>query len=45
MLIRPLAEADFDAWWRIRPRMLKEHPEAFGSSYEEVLAAGPERRG
>ena len=42
MLVRPLVEADFDAWWRIRLRMLKEHPEAFGSSHEEVLARGQE---
>ena len=40
VLIRPLAEVDFDAWWRIRLRMLQEHPEAFGSSYEETLAEG-----
>ena len=44
VLVRPLAEVDFDAWWRTRLRMLKEHPEAFGSSYQEALAAGPERQ-
>ena len=42
MLVRPLAAPDFDAWWHLRLRMLKEHPEAFGASYEETLAAGPE---
>jgi ribosomal protein S18 acetylase RimI-like enzyme len=44
VLVRPLAEADFDRWWALRLRMLKEHPEAFGSSYEEVVAAGEERQ-
>ena len=33
--IRPLAEADADDFVRLRLRALKEHPEAFGSSYEE----------
>jgi ribosomal protein S18 acetylase RimI-like enzyme len=44
VLVRPLVESDFGAWWRLRLRMLKEHPEAFGSSYEEALAAGVERQ-
>lgn len=38
MIIRPLEAEDFDAWWSVRLRMLKEHPEAFGSSYEESIA-------
>jgi ribosomal protein S18 acetylase RimI-like enzyme len=40
VLVRPLVESDFGAWWRLRLRMLKEHPEAFGGSYEEAIAAG-----
>jgi ribosomal protein S18 acetylase RimI-like enzyme len=44
VLVRPLAEVDFDAWWRIRLRMLQEHPEAFGSSYEEAVARGAEEQ-
>jgi ribosomal protein S18 acetylase RimI-like enzyme len=44
VLVRPLAEADFDAWWRLRLRMLKEHPEAFGGSYDEAVAAGAEHQ-
>ena len=44
MLVRPLAEPDFDAWWRLRLRMLKEHPDAFGGSYEEAVSGGVERQ-
>ncbi len=35
MEIRPLTEADAEAWRELRLRMLREHPDAFGSSYEE----------
>ena len=33
--IRALGEADVAAYWELRLRGLREHPEAFGSSYEE----------
>jgi ribosomal protein S18 acetylase RimI-like enzyme len=35
--IRPLIEADAATYWQIRLRMLREHPDAFGASYEESL--------
>jgi ribosomal protein S18 acetylase RimI-like enzyme len=35
MEMRPLTEADAAAWRELRLRMLREHPDAFGSSYEE----------
>ncbi len=35
MEIRPLTEADAEAWRELRLRMLREHPDAFGSAYEE----------
>jgi ribosomal protein S18 acetylase RimI-like enzyme len=33
--IRPLTEAHAEAWRALRLRMLREHPDVFGSSYEE----------
>ena len=33
--IRPLTEADAPQWRELRLRMLREHPEAFGSAYED----------
>jgi ribosomal protein S18 acetylase RimI-like enzyme len=35
MEIRPLTVADGAAWRELRLRMLREHPDAFGSAYEE----------
>jgi ribosomal protein S18 acetylase RimI-like enzyme len=35
MQIRLLTEADAEAWRALRLRMLREHPDAFGSAYEE----------
>jgi ribosomal protein S18 acetylase RimI-like enzyme len=35
MEIRPLIEDDTIAWRELRLRMLREHPDAFGSAYEE----------
>ncbi|MBA3945841.1 MAG: GNAT family N-acetyltransferase [Herpetosiphonaceae bacterium] len=42
MIIRRLAQADVDAFRQLRLRALQEHPEAFGRSYEESIAAPPE---
>lgn len=36
MLIRELGEADADRYWSVRLRALREHPDAFGTAYEEV---------
>lgn len=38
MEIRVLTEADAARWRDLRLRMLREHPDAFGTSYEEALA-------
>lgn len=35
MNIRKLTKADVEIYWPMRLRALKEHPDAFGSSYEE----------
>lgn len=35
--IRPLTEADAGHWRALRLRMLQEHPEAFGSAYEDQV--------
>jgi len=41
--IRPLTEADAAIWRELRLRMLREHPDVFGSSYEEAAAWPLER--
>lgn len=33
--VRPLTEADARAFWNLRLRALKEHPDVFGASFEE----------
>jgi RimJ/RimL family protein N-acetyltransferase len=43
VLIRQLGPADRDAYFQLRLRGLKAHPESFGQSYEEALARGPEQ--
>jgi GNAT superfamily N-acetyltransferase len=40
MEVRRLTEADAEAFWGIRLRALRDNPESFGSSYEEVLKRG-----
>jgi ribosomal protein S18 acetylase RimI-like enzyme len=36
MDIRELGAADAEVYWALRLRALREHPEAFGTAYEEV---------
>lgn len=44
--VRRLTIADFPAWQSLRLRALRDHPDAFGSSYEDEVASGSaERRG
>jgi RimJ/RimL family protein N-acetyltransferase len=40
MEVRILREADGEAFWNIRLRALRDDPESFGSSYEEILERG-----
>jgi len=40
MEVRRLTEADAEAFWDIRLRALRDNPESFGASYEEVLKRG-----
>ncbi len=38
--IRALTEEDWDGWWALRLRALRDHPDAFGSDLDETIAAG-----
>jgi RimJ/RimL family protein N-acetyltransferase len=40
MEVRILTEADAEAFWNIRLRALRDNPESFGASYEEILERG-----
>lgn len=40
MEVRILTEKDAEAFWNIRLRALRDNPESFGSSYEEILERG-----
>ena len=40
MEIRPLTLSDAPRWYAIRVRMLRDHPEAFGSDVDDVEAKG-----
>ena len=40
MEVRKLTEADANAFWNFRLRALRENPESFGASYEEILERG-----
>ena len=37
-----MTEADAEAWWTLRLRMLREEPGAFGSSYEDAIGRTPD---
>lgn len=39
--IRPLEREELDAWWEMRLIALRDHPDAFGSSFEWAKAQGP----
>lgn len=38
IVVRPLAQEDIAPFWQLRLRALREHPRAFGPSYEEIRA-------
>ncbi len=40
MEVRILTEADAQAFWNLRLRALKDNPESFGASYEDILERG-----
>ncbi|HLZ58855.1 MAG TPA: GNAT family N-acetyltransferase [Ktedonosporobacter sp.] len=40
MEVRKLTEEDAEAFWNIRLHALRDKPESFGSSYEEILERG-----
>jgi ribosomal protein S18 acetylase RimI-like enzyme len=42
MLIRELVESDLDALWALRLAALRDNPEAFSSTYDEIVARGPD---
>ncbi len=42
MEIQPLTEADAAAFWAVRLRAVREHPEAFGWSFDELRDTPPE---
>jgi ribosomal protein S18 acetylase RimI-like enzyme len=42
--VRRLVPADADAWWALRLRALRDHPGAFGASYEEARDRPVEER-
>lgn len=41
-VIRPITPDELDAWWELRLRSLRDHPDAFGADYEETRQRGPE---
>ncbi len=43
LVVRQLGPADHDAYFQLRLRGLKAHPESFGQSYEEAVAKGAAR--
>jgi RimJ/RimL family protein N-acetyltransferase len=39
--VRPMTIDELPQWWELRLQGLRDHPEAFGSDYEESKARGP----
>ncbi|MCP3773328.1 GNAT family N-acetyltransferase [Paenibacillus sp. MZ04-78.2] len=40
MILRKLEPQDVEAFWSLRLKSLKEHPESFGSNYEDASLTG-----
>ena len=40
--VRALAPDELDAWWDLRLRSLRDHPDAFGGDYESAIKRGPD---
>lgn len=40
--VRALAPNELDAWWDLRLRSLRDHPDAFGADYAAAVERGPE---
>ena len=40
MDVRKLKQADAEAFWNLQLRALRDNPESFGASYEEILERG-----
>ena len=40
-IVREATVQDLPAWWELRLRSLHDHPDAFGSDYEESRRTGP----
>lgn len=39
--VRPITPHELDAWWKLRVKGLRDHPDAFGADYEAALQRGP----
>lgn len=40
--IRAIMPDELDAWWDLRLRSLRDHPDAFGGDYESAIQRGPD---
>lgn len=40
--VRALVPDELDAWWDLRLRSLRDHPDAFGGDYESAIQRGPD---
>lgn len=41
-VIRPITPDEIGAWWELRLRSLRDHPDAFGADYDEAQRRGPD---
>jgi RimJ/RimL family protein N-acetyltransferase len=41
LTVRAIKPEELDAWWELRLRGLRDHPDAFGAGYEEARERGP----